>query len=177
MASLYAKLHHTYEDLRDSGFLKLPSGRTLSDYKNFCSSKSGWQTSVLQAMTDNFNDQRFSQVGKCGELFFDEVKIKEGLVFDPSTWELVGFVDIDNGKPHNGSDSDIRENLATHVLQFYFKSIFSKFQFPCAYFLTQGISALKLSHLFWQGVGLLQGYGFTTIFSVVMELAKIELSC
>ena len=38
---VYAKSHHTYEHSRDSGFLKLPSGITLSDYKNYCSSKSG----------------------------------------------------------------------------------------------------------------------------------------
>ena len=162
---IYSKSHRTYQDLRDSGFLKLPSGRTLSDYKNFCSSKSGWQTSVFQAMTDNFSYQGFSPVGKCGGLFFDEVKIKEGLVFDPSTWELVGFVDIGNGNLHPGSDSGIQKSLATHVLQFYFKSIFCKFQFPCAYFLTRGISAQNLNHIFWQGVGLLQGYGFTTILS------------
>lgn len=155
---IYAKSHSTYEDLRDSGFLRLPTGRTLSDYKNFCSSKSGWQTSVLQAMSDNFKNQGLPQVGKFGGLFFDEVKIKEGLVFDPSTWELVGFVDL-------GSDSSIQKNLATHVLQFYFKSIFTNFQFPCAYFLTRGISALNLNQLFWQGVGLLQGFGFTTILS------------
>ena len=37
---LYSR-SHSYSDLRDSGFLKLPSGRTLSDYKNFSSSKSG----------------------------------------------------------------------------------------------------------------------------------------
>ena len=156
---IYAKSHSTYEDLRDSGFLKLPTGRTLSDYKNYCTSKSGWQTSVLQAMRDNFKDQGFSVTGKFGGLFLDEVKIKEGLVFDPSTWELVGFVDLDS------SDSSIQKNLATHILQFYYKSIFSSFQFPCAYFLTQGISAQNLNHLFWQGVGLLQGYGFTTILS------------
>ena len=117
-------------------------------------------------MTDNFNYQGFSHVGKCGGLFFDEVKIKEGLVFDPSTWELVGFVDIDHGSLHPGSDSGIQKSLATHVLQFYFKlSIFCKFQFPCAYFLTLGISAQNLNHIFWQGVGLVQGYGFRTILS------------
>jgi hypothetical protein len=34
-----------YEDLRNSGGLKLPSGQLLSDYKNFDSPNSGW-TSV-----------------------------------------------------------------------------------------------------------------------------------
>lgn len=81
---IYSKSHSIYDDLRSSGFLKLPSGRTLSDYKNFCSSKSGWQVSVLDAMRESFKKQGVSESGKFGGLFFDEVKIKEGLVFDPS---------------------------------------------------------------------------------------------
>ena len=47
---VYFKSHSIYDDIRSSEFLKLPSARTLSDYKNFCSSKSGWQVSVLDAM-------------------------------------------------------------------------------------------------------------------------------
>ena len=41
---IYIKSHRLYEDLRNSGGLKLPSGRTLSDYKKFCSpvSKTTW---------------------------------------------------------------------------------------------------------------------------------------
>ena len=35
----WTKSHTVCDDLRASGFLKLPSGRTFSDYKNFCSSK------------------------------------------------------------------------------------------------------------------------------------------
>lgn len=158
---LYAKSHSMYSDLRDSGFLKLPSGRTLSDYKNYSSSKSGWQTSVFKTMDTTFKDQGFSEIGRFGGLFFDEVKIKEGLLFDPSTWELVGFVDLEN----DGTNYTIQKSLATHVLQFYSKSVFSKFQFPCGYFLTCGVSAQSLNRVFWQGVGLLQGYGFTTILS------------
>ncbi len=72
-------------------FLKLASGRTLSDYKNFPTSKSGWQTSVLDAMRNNFKEQGFSDVGKLGGLFFNKFKIKEGLPFDPSSWKLVDF--------------------------------------------------------------------------------------
>ena len=93
---LYTRSHSLYSDLRESGFLKLPSGRTLSDYKNFCSSKSGWQTSVLGGMRYAFESQGINDVGKMGGLFFDEVKIKEGLLFDPSSWELIGFVDLDD---------------------------------------------------------------------------------
>jgi hypothetical protein len=63
---LYAKSHSMYADLRDSGFLKLPSGRTLSDYKNYSSCKSGWQTSVFETMDITFKDQGFSEVGRFG---------------------------------------------------------------------------------------------------------------
>ena len=146
--------------MRDSGFLKLPSGRTLSDYKNFSSSKSGWQTSVLGAMRDTFNDQEIKKVGRFGGLFFDEVKIKEGLLFDPSSWELVGFVDLEDDTK---TSKLVQDSLATHVLQFYFKSLFSSFCYPCGYFLTRGISASTLNRVFWQGVGLLHAHGFSVL--------------
>lgn len=87
---LIIKSHAAYEDLRDSGFLKLPSGRNLSDYKNFSSPRSGWQTSTLWEMKAKFDKTKIGKRGQLGGLFFDEVKIKEGLVFDPSTFGLVG---------------------------------------------------------------------------------------
>ena len=49
---VYSKSHALY-DIRDSGFLKLPSGRTLSDYKNFCSSSSGGKTDRIMHMKGN----------------------------------------------------------------------------------------------------------------------------
>ena len=52
---------------------------------------------------------------------------------------------------------------ALHVLQFFYKSLFAGFQFPCSYFLTRGILAPNLNRLFWKGVGLLHGYDFKVI--------------
>ena len=72
---IYFKSHSIYGDLRSSGFLKLPSGKTLSDYKNFCSSKSGWQVSVLDAIRESFKKQGVSESGKFGGLFFGRVGV------------------------------------------------------------------------------------------------------
>ena len=172
--SQFNKSHAAYEELRKSGVIKLPSGRLLSDYRNYNKPQSGWQMSNLQEM--QFQFQRCSSPSNAshiGALAFDEVKIKEGLVFDPSTWELVGFVDV-------GDDSDTlefistssstpkptKENIATHVLQFFFKGLFTKFDYPCAYFLTKNITAGKLNKIFWQGVSLLDSFGFETIMSI-----------
>ena len=163
----FTKSHAAYEDLRNSGFLRLPSGRLLSDYKNFSSPRSGWQTSTIKAMKEKYEKTKYSKRGQVGRLFFDEVKIKEGLVFDPSTFELIGFTDIGDDEtdiPTVLNDDKVtatpQKNIATHVLQFFYKSLFAKFEFPCAFFLTKGVTAQKLNRVFRQGVSLLHGFGF-----------------
>ena len=163
---LYCKSHSTYCELRDSGFLRLPSGKTLSDHKNSCSSKSGWQTSVFQRMKSSCEQQTVPNVGKLGALIFDEVKIKEGLLFDPSSWELIGFVDLECDDASLASKPTTTEKLASHVLQFYFKSVFSSFSYPRGYFLTRGISATQLNRIFWEGVELLHAHNFEVIVSI-----------
>jgi len=165
---MFTKSHAAYEDLRDSGFLKVPSGRLLSDYKNFSSPQSGWQISTLWEMKEKFEKTKMGKRGQLGGLFFDELKIKERLVFDPSTFELVGFTDLNDDEIDLPSVGQLKESncnpqkkLATHVLQLYFRSLFGKFDFPCAFFLTRGISAQKLNRCFWQGVSMLHGFKFT----------------
>ena len=105
---------------------------------------------------------------KLGALIFDEVKVQEGLVFDPAVWELIGFTDFGEDE-HNTSVTSAckpEENIATHVLRFFVKRLFSNFELPCAYFLTRGITAPKLNRIFWQGVSLLHGFGLTILLSI-----------
>ena len=105
-------------------------------------------------------------------LFFDEVKVNEGLVFDPSTWELVGFTDLGSEEldlegllcdGNSTSDKKCDDGLATHVMQFFLTSLFANFECPCAYFLTKGIKSPKLNKLFWQGVSMLHSHGFEVL--------------
>lgn len=91
---LYNKSHSAYNSLQGSGFLRLPTGRTLSDYKNFNRPGGGWNEQQLAEMRKRFVEKKLEDRARWGGLFFDEVKVKEGLVFDPSTWELVGFTDL-----------------------------------------------------------------------------------
>ena len=129
--------------------------------------------SHIEAMSNHFKTLKLKK-DRLGALLFYDIKIKEGLVFDPSTWELVGFTDL-------GDDCDLtdlklsissekkskktspKEKLATHILQFFYKSIFGSFSYPCTYFLTRGINAMKLNRIFWQGVSMLHGFEFEVL--------------
>eukprot|EP00112_Aurelia_sp_Birch-Aquarium-sp1_P004779 Seg1542.3 transcript_id=Seg1542.3/GoldUCD/mRNA.D3Y31 product="Transposable element P transposase" protein_id=Seg1542.3/GoldUCD/D3Y31 len=177
---LYNRSHASYNALQDSGFLKLPTGRALSDYRNFNKPDSGWKLSQMDEMKKRIQEKKLPESAYLGGIFFDEVKVKEGLVFDASNWELVGFTDLssdekdldslvsgivghDNANGVDEGDCKPKEGLATHVLQFFYKSLFSNFEFPCAYFQTRGIKAGRLNKLFWEGVSLFRRNGFKVL--------------
>ena len=133
----YLKSHKLYEDLPNSGGLKLPSGRTLSDCSNYCSPQTGWKTDNLKVMRKQFQKKKPPKHASLGGLYFDEMKIKEGLVFNTKNWELVGLTGI---VENDGIDTETKksaqatDHLATYVLQFFFRSTFFNFDYPCAFF-------------------------------------------
>lgn len=61
---MYTKSHSLYEDMRESGFIRLPSGRTLNDYKNFCQPNSGWNTANLKAMKEQIEKLKLKKICK-----------------------------------------------------------------------------------------------------------------
>ena len=83
-------------------------------------------------------------------------------MFDQKNWELVGFTDLCE---MNATARDGVDNLATHVLQFFFQSTFFNFDIPCAFFLTRNTTSTQLNRLFWLGVSMLHTYGFDVILS------------
>ncbi|XP_078583756.1 uncharacterized protein LOC144866272 [Branchiostoma floridae x Branchiostoma japonicum] len=125
-------------------------------------------------MKESFDVKKTSSNGTIGMLAFDEVKIKEGLVWEANSNKLVGFVDLDDTPidlstvTSKSPDAHVpcHENVATHVMQFMFKSLFAPFSFPVAYFLTKGFTGLQINRMFWSGVSLLHDFGFHTMLSV-----------
>ena len=101
-------------------------------------------------------------------LSWDEMKIKEGLVFDKHACKLVGFTSIGNvndilDKVEQQVDGKLYSNVSSHMLLFMVQGMFSSLEFPYAHFATKGISADYLSPIVWEGVQRLKCCGLTVI--------------
>ena len=129
-----------YSALCTSGALTLPSERTLRDYTHFIKPDVGFSNEVdLQLLKEaRLESARKTKQYVC--LIFDEVKVKENLVYDKHSGEMIGFTDI--GDINNCLEEfrrDCEENrqkpqLATHMLVFMVSGIVSKLNYPYAQF-------------------------------------------
>lgn len=74
-----------YNSLRSTGVLRLPSERTLRDYTNIIKAKSGFQCEVDEQLFKEAKVEELADHQKYISLIFDEVKIKEDLVYNKHT--------------------------------------------------------------------------------------------
>ena len=84
-----------YHAMRSSGYITLPSERTLRDYTRWIESNTGCQPEVTQQLLDELNKVKLPEHLKSHvAVVFDEVKIKEGIVYDKHNCRMLGFVDM-----------------------------------------------------------------------------------
>ena len=150
--SLASKSKSAYEELRNSNILKLPSTRTLTDYKNLIKPKAGFRREILDNLKSITSE--YFDVERYVVLLFDEMKIRSNLVFNKHTEELIGFVDL--GDPElNFNSFEGQPKLATYTLCFYLRGICTNLKFSLAHFSTSGVKAKQLFPIFWEAVSLL----------------------
>ena len=77
-----------------SGYLSLPSERTLRDYTHWCSVSDGVQIPFIEHARKTLNESGISKLQLQFTLLMDEMKIKQGLVFSKSTKEIIGFTNL-----------------------------------------------------------------------------------
>lgn len=149
-----------YELLRTTGCLQLPSQRTLRDYTHYVKSTTGFSTDVdLQLIKSAGN---LKEHEKYVTLILDEMHIKEDLVYDRWTGELIGFTNLDDITSHlEKLEAEVSETadeeegtaiLANSVLTFMVRGLFIPLQFPYATFPCNATSAEQLIVLFMQAV-------------------------
>ncbi|CAC5369285.1 THAP9 [Mytilus coruscus] len=152
-----------YDSMRDSGFIKLPSTRTLFDYSHYTKSALGFQPDVIKMLHDEasklamYEDNHKSFVG----ILFDEIKIQEDLVFDKHTGELIGYCDLDSiGNEILNLENLVgnckKSQLAKFMLVIMVRGVTSNLKFPLAGFATSSITADFLYPIIWKAVSLVE---------------------
>lgn len=112
-----------YHALQETGIITLRSERTLRDYTHWMPAKVGFMPEVDTQLVKeaNISEEKDRYVVLC----WDEVKIKENLVFDKHTCELVGFTNLGDINNHldrvqeqceSEQSSHGHANVATHVI-------------------------------------------------------------
>lgn len=159
----------TYHCLRTSGFIKLPSERTLRDYTNFLKSKPGFQSEVDLMLVRESNLSTLPEWRKYVVVLFDEIKVRENLVYDKHSEEITGFVQLGEV---NDAIQELEQNMsndihipkvATHVLGVMVRGLFTNLKFPYAHFPTADLTGECLFTVLWEAIERLERLGFKVI--------------
>ena len=159
----------SYRALRSSSLLVLPSERTLRDYTHVVKAKPGFHPGIDEQLCRDAKIDSIPEYQKYVCLVFDEIKVKEDLVYDKHSASLLGFVKIGEVNDHlskfeeNASSDTPKPNLATHVLTFMVSGILSNLEFPYVSFPCSSVSGDQLYSLVWGCVRRLEACGFKVV--------------
>ena len=134
----------SYHSLRTSGFIKLPSERTLRDYTHFFKAKCGFQDEVDGMLASEMKLDELPEWKKHVVLLLDEMKVKESLVYDKNEVKVIGFVNLGavndqiDQLEKEGNDNAKPLDIANHILAIMVQGIFVHLRFPYAHFPTKG---------------------------------------
>ena len=103
--SLAAKSGSTYDELRDSNIVVLPSRRTLQDYQNAIKPNVGFNPPVIAELNRLTSTHKGIERFAC--LAFDEIKLKSNLVFNKYNDKLIGFVDLGDSELNYSTFTDL----------------------------------------------------------------------
>ena len=151
--SIHCKSPSAYRELRDSEALILPSERVLRDYKNYFKPGAGITMENIDELKEKTSE--FSGIQKYVAVIMDEMKIQENLVFDKTSGELIGFIDL--GDPLTTfANVDEDTPVASHALAFLVRGLCTNLKHVVAYYFTGNVTSFQLMPLFWKVVAVLE---------------------
>ncbi|KAK3102877.1 hypothetical protein FSP39_014589 [Pinctada imbricata] len=88
-----------YASLRESGFITLPSSRTLFDYSHNTKSANGFQSEVIEILKQEAEKRYMYSEKKpwrnCDGILFDDINITADKVYDKYSGELIDYCILD----------------------------------------------------------------------------------
>ena len=158
----------SYELLRSSGCIKLPSQSTLRDYTHYIRTTIGFSTEVDKDLLGvSFLS---NELNKYVVIVMDEVHIKNDLVYDKHQGCLIGFTNL--GDTNNNllkfesalsGEGQYQQPLATSVLVLMVRGLFFKLNYPYAQFACSSLKGDLLFDPVWETIARLEGLGFCVL--------------
>lgn len=113
---------------------------------------SGFQKEVHQQLLDEAKIESLPENRRFVSLILDEMKIKEGLVYNKHSGEMIGFThlgDINNElmKLEQGNE---RPPIVKHILTIMVRGLLFKLEFPYGHFGTEGVTVDVLYPIVWE---------------------------
>ena len=152
---LASKSAAAYDDIccnekTGTGFVILPS-RCLHDYKNYIRPQRGFNKDIVNELLEKV--KHFSDNEELFVMLMDEMKIKENLVWNKRTGDLIGYVDFGNAEL-NYATLQKSTDIATHVLVFLLRSVVNPFKFSLPNFATTGAASSQMFPLLWKAISI-----------------------
>lgn len=129
-----------YETLRESGCLHLPSQRTLRDYSHCVKAGTGFSVEVDCQLKKAINVETCPEWQKFVIILLDEMHIKENLVYDKHTGQMIGFVDLGDVNnqllsfERNMEGKEDMPSLAKTMMVFMVRGVFTAMRYPYSQF-------------------------------------------
>jgi hypothetical protein len=160
------KSSSAYETLRSS-CITLPSQRTLRDYTHYFESKTGFSATLYVQHAKESNVDTLDDYQKYVSIVADEMHLKENLVYDKFSQELIGFSDMGDINEHllrlkdnvNSADPPLAKTMLTLMV----RGLFTNFIFPYASFPSAHLTGDQLVPLFYEAVMRIERCGLKVI--------------
>lgn len=160
-----------YETLRSSGCIRLPSQRTLRDYTHYTKASAGFSDDIDRQLAHAANVEHCPERDKYVAIIFDEMYIKEDLVYNKHNNTLIGFANLGEVNDHLlAFEESIRESssrdvapLAKTMLVMMVRGLFSRLEFPYVQFPCNRVTGDLLFQPFWEAVRRIEFLGLKVV--------------
>ena len=131
--------------------------------------KAGFQGKVAEQLVKDARLSSLEEWQKFVIITFDEMKIREGLVYDKYNDQLIGFVSLDDitnrllELERTCTSTSSPPTIATHMLVLLVRGLTISLKFPFAQFPTNGVAAYQLYPLISEAILRLEMLGFKVI--------------
>ena len=129
-------------------------------------------------MLEDLQDKADSLESKYVVLTLDEMKIKEDLVYNKQTNQVIGFVSLGATVKQLQELESCNTNrkikdVATHVLQFMVRALVGKLDYPLAHFSASALSGEQLFSLMWEAIEAVEMAGLKVIVITTSQNRKL----